>query len=294
MQFKQQEQERNMYRLQNRMSIEECYHQYRHNHNRQILLAGLYSETREYCLLYLNSDPDIVGDFLLELIESRLDKILDDFEKRKHHSFTAFYLVYVRNLFRNFIRKYRRRQLNTLPLQLDASFNESSRYFMFTDNSRSKKKRQAFREFWSLLAKALMNHQPIDSILFKFYYSIPLSLYDLKFLVNQFGASKAEHIIYGVEKRRNHRNSKIQVAEDRINRYYRRASQSVTALQSERREADILAYRNRFWNNSIYSLAQLLELNRQNAAFRLKKTIARLQKELSDCESIFNFIKGDI
>ncbi|MBW7857383.1 MAG: hypothetical protein H3C43_03575 [Leptonema sp. (in: Bacteria)] len=283
-----------MYLIQSRQNIEECYRQFKEVNDRQTLLTGLYSKTREYCLIHLNSDHDIVGDFLLDFIEHRLDKVLAEFERRKHPYFTAFYLLYVRNLFRNFIRRYRRRELNTLPLQVDVSITEPTQYFMFTDNSRNQKKKQAFRKFWSSLRIALANHNPIDAVLFKFYYSIPLNIQDIKFLVNQFGADKTEYIIYQIEKRRSYRQVRMQVAEDRINRYYRRASQGQIRRSSERHQADILAYKNRFWNNSIYSLAKLLNLNRQNAAFRLKRTTARLQKELHDCKSTLQFFTGDI
>lgn len=249
-------------------TLEEHYRHYVKTGNREQLLAGLYRETHAYCMRRLSRDPDIVGDFMLHLLEGRLDRIIGKFQQRNHPSFPAFYILCVRNSFQNFIKRYRRTHLDMLPLQTDplaartsASFNPE--------------------EFWLRLDQGLQSLSDMDSLLFKIYHSIPLNSENLKAMVREFGAERTLEMMEQIEDRRRFREDRLLAAENRMNRFYNRAMQTSFRLQSGRRNADVQSYLNRHWAHSIYAVATLLGMSRQLAAFRLRRATKQLRNYLN-------------
>jgi len=249
-------------------TLEKHYDHFVETGNKQQLLVGLYRETHAYCMRRLSRDPDVVGDFILHLLEGRLDRIIGAFQQRNHPSFPAFYILCVRNSFQNFIRRYRRTHLDMLPLQNDplaarttASFNPE--------------------EFWQKLEQGLQSLSDMDSLLFKIYHSIPLNSENLKTMVRDFGVERTLEMMEQIEERRRFREDRLLAAEDRMNRFYSRAVQASFRLQSGRRDADVQSYLNRHWAHSIYAVASLLGMSRQLAAFRLRRTTKHLRKYLN-------------
>lgn len=249
-------------------AIEKHYRHFVKTGNREQLLAGLYRETHAYCMRRLSRDPDIVGDFMLHLLEGRLDQIIGKFEQRNHPSFPAFYILCVRNSFQNFIKKYRRTHLDMLPLQTDPLAART----MTTFNP---------EEFWLRLDQGLQNLNEIDSLLFKIYHSIPFNSRDLKAMIREYGAERTLEMIEQIEDRRRFREDRLLAAENRMNRFYNRAMQSNFRLKSGRRAADVQSYFNRHWAHSIYSVARLLGMSRQLAAFRLRRATKQLRNYLN-------------
>jgi hypothetical protein len=240
------------------------YERYLITGNREELLSGLYRETYIYCLNRLSRDPDVVGDFMLYLIEGKLEQMISEFQERKHPSFPAFYILCVKNNFRNFIRIHRRRHFEMLPLQTD---------FLSTRNHLSFNA----EEFWHRLEQGLMSLSVIDNLLFRIYHSIPLNSENLKNMVQEFGAERTVEIMEQIEARRRFRENRLTEAEYRMNRFYFRSMRTNSHSRDGRRRADLRCYRNRHWSHSIHSVATWLGMSRQLAAFRLRRAAKQLQ-----------------
>ncbi len=247
--------------------LEQHYEQFLQTGNKRQFLVGLYRETHSYCLRRLSQDPDVVGDFILHLLEGRIDQIVEEFQRRRHPSFPAFYLLCLRNSFQNFIRKYRRTHMDTLPLQGD---------LLDTDHSSSFNR----EEFWQRLEQGLQNLSGLDCLLFKIYHSIPLNADNLKYMIEDYGPERSLEIVNSLESRRRFRENRLQLAEERINRFYSRAIRANYRMESGRRRADVQTYLNRHWAHSIYSVATLLGISRQLAAFRLRRSTRCLREHL--------------
>ena len=118
-------------------------------------------------------DVDVKNDFLLHFYE-HLPLFFETYQRYKHSPFTPFLVRYSKNLFNNFIRHYRRRQISESRF-CETFIKRSERDSFYSQDS------SAISNSRQTLDDLPMEHRLIT----KLYFGLELNLEELKFLVGR-------------------------------------------------------------------------------------------------------------
>lgn len=272
------------------------YRDYEADRDLSRFFGRIYNETRSYCLKRLCSDPDLVADFLLEFFEKRFERILAEFHAREHPSFPGFYLVSVRHSFASFMRSHRRRSIPTVPLQYCEQEMASDALVYRQDIDRLAPGSDGVCEasatgrgdLWHLIDEALSRLEGIDPILFKIYHNIPLNINEVRLITTTYGVDKAVCMLHCIQARRNHRLDRLEIVQRRIDHYASRCMRGNRPATGTRKRITYLqSLQNRHWIHSVQGLAGMLEMSKQLASFRLRRTTRFLKDTLAELGTEF-------
>lgn len=270
--------------------LDHLYRDYERDRDLRGLFGRIYSETRSYCLKRLSRDPDLVADFLVDFFEKRFERVVAEFVSRSHPSFPGFYLVSVRHSFSSFIRSRRRRSIPTVPLHWYDDEKSSEAMLYHHDQDRPASRADAVsepqpmmhRDLWRIVDEALSRLGGIDPVLFKIYHNIPLNIAEVRLLATTYGVDKAECMLHGIQSRRDLRIQRLEIVRRRIDRFAGQCLRGQRPTGLRKRGSYLQAFQNRHWIHSVQGLAGMLEMSKQLASFRLRRTTRFLKEELVD------------
>jgi hypothetical protein len=162
--------------------INQAYDYYLKKRDNSKLMEVIYNELSKE-LVYLNADDDFIYNFILDFIETRLQKVLESYQK---YNKQVPFSVYLRGSIKFAYYSYYKSRKKMIKFENQIVYYDNA--LNIIDDSYTKIDKN--ENHWILILSYLQQFKIKDRIIFKLYYNFPLNANELQYLVLKKGFQK--------------------------------------------------------------------------------------------------------
>ena len=223
-------------------------------------------------------DPEIRSNFFVHLYEN-LPALFESYKKHKQAAFKPYLLQYSKNLFFNFIRNYRRKEIkevihHDLPDELNRANNKYNDDKNFSGNHIGE---------LELKAKSINKLSLAHRVLVKLYFGLELDLKELEEFVIQVGSPI--QVEYFLKERRGRKKTEVDNQKKYENRkahlhylMHRAKSKPQVRALAQRKNRAIEIYNEKRSISEVTNLAKLFSVSKSTIYRRLEDAAGKLYR----------------
>jgi len=171
--------------------INQAYDYYLKKRDNSKLMEVIYNEFSKE-LMYQNTDDDFIYNFILDFLETRLQKVLTTYQKNKTK---IPFSVYLRGSIKFAYYSYYKSRKKMIKFENQIVYSENVLNIIDESYPTSGKN----ENYWILILSYLQQFKIKDRIMFKLYYNFPLNSDELQYLVLKKGFQRVKDYFYKQE-----------------------------------------------------------------------------------------------